>query len=411
MTFLSPAGRWYQAYSTFGRAPQVIEEVARFIRNEKLVDTVVSLRVERAAGQQFFLFLTLETEHWGTLSEEVQDTLSECKHLRSPIPEAFTLEQIASMVSGDLQLKSLGQSLEYRRVIRETYEDPFDTEARVLLMDAELPDGAGEKLLWFLSASGSGSWPTFRNACSALGMDGSQATRLARHLRLLGHLEVLAGGRWTVAPPAVVEVELTAGGVRRYLTGARDARLAEGDSSDSQAGGPDFRQVKDPGERRVLHHPGQRLAERLPDSAGFRQTLEVLGSVNAHALTVQRFDGQRFTPCDDVAEDGLYALTLPDGRTIHALGSNQTWRRGEFFALRFLALEAMGLLGPWRYAAASQELAVRHEERPPELYERCLVLSSGHLPEHRGGWLVYRQVPIPLVDRLATLLGLPVERA
>ena len=269
----------------------------------------------------------------------------------------------------------------------------------------------GEKLLWFLSASGSGSWSAFRSACTALQVDGSLATRLARHLRLLGHLEVLQGGRWIVAPPAVVEVDLEGGGVRRFLTGARDSRLNDGDTSEPQPGGPDCRLVTDPGERPVLQQPGQRLADVLPDTAGFLQSLEQLASVNEHALKLQHFDGQHFTACSGVTGDGLYALTLPDDRVVHALRSGLRWHRGEFFALRFLALEQLGLLGPWRYAPESCELALRHEERPPELYERCLVLCSGQLPENRGGWLVYRHISSALMQQLASLLGVDVERS
>ncbi|THF70983.1 hypothetical protein E7T06_05360 [Deinococcus sp. Arct2-2] len=402
--------RWFRAYTAYGKAPQVIDDVARFVRREDLTESVISLRVERGADKEFLLFLTLQTEQWGELTEALEDALPTCRHLRSPVGTAYSLEEIETMASGDLQIKALGQCLEYRRVVRETHEDPFEIEARVLARDAELPAGAGERLLWCLSAAGNGSWAALRAACQALGVaDAGLASRLARHLRLLGHLDITSDGSWTVAPPAVVTVSGPDGSVQPFLVGARDSRLQAGDRREGQPGGPDRVLVGEPEGRPTLLDPAYQLAEALPDTAGFLSTLGTVGSVNERALQLKHFDGQRFEACTSLDAAGLYELTSPDGRIIHALRDGALWRRGEFFALRFLALGQMGLLGSWRYDAQAHELALRHEERPPELYERALVLCSGLLPEHRGGWLVYRAVPLAVAQSLANRLELGLE--
>jgi hypothetical protein len=397
--------RWYRAYRVFGRAPVAVEEVARFVQRHKLTDTVVSLRVERGASREFLLFLALETEQWGVLPEEIEELLGDCRCLLQPYDDAYSLEQIQGMASGDLQVRALGQCLEYRRVVREAHEDPFELEGRVLMPDAALPDGAAERLLWFLSAAGSGSWGAFRSACAALGIDDAGlAVRLSRQLRLLGHLEVQrGGGRWRVTPPAVVEVECR-GQPLRYLTGARDAQSAPGGRREVQPGGPD-RLVVPEGEEAALVSPGEALAAALPDGRGFAAQLEILGSVNPQRLNVRRFGGLRFETEAFTGQEGLYELALPDNRTQHALYLNGSWRSGEFYTLRFLALQAAGLLGAWRYASATQELAIRYEERLPELYERALVLCSGLLPENRGGWLVYANVPSTVVTQLSGSLN------
>lgn len=409
-----PAGnrsgvRWYRAYRVFGRAPKAVEEVASFVQRHKLTDTVVSLRVERGASKEFFLFLTLETEHWGVLPEEIAETLGDCRCLLQPYDEAYSLEQIQGMASGDLQVRALGQCLEYRRIVRETHEDPFEVEARVLARDAALPDGAAEHLLWFLSAAGTGSWATFRSACEALGVaDATLAGRLARHLRLLGHLEVQqGGGRWRVTPPAVVEVQV-GGRPLRYLAGARDARSVPGGRREPQPGGPD--RIVPPDEMDVtVSAPGEALAVALPGARDFAALLDKLGSVSPQRPKLRKFDGQRFTDAVFRGEDGFFELPLPEGRTQHALHLDGTWRSGEFFTLRFLALQAAGLLGTWRYAEAERELAIRHEERLPELYERALVLCSGLLPEQREGWLVYADVPPRVAQTLGEKLGVGLD--
>lgn len=401
--------RWYRAYRAFGRAPAVVEEVARFVQRRNLTDTVVSLRVERGASKEFLLFLTLETEHWGALPEEVAETLAECRCLLQPYDEAYSLEQIQGMASGDLQVRALGQCLEYRRIVREAHEDPFEVEARVLVRDAALPEGAAERLLWFLSAAGAGSWAAFRSACGALGItDAGLAGRLARHLRLLGHLEVQRGGRWLVAPPAVVEVPGET--PTRYLVGARDARSAPGGRREPQPGGPD--RLVPPGETAsTLVSPGEALAAALPGTRDFAHLLDALGSVEPQRRKLRRFDGGRFTDVTFTGQEGLFELTLPDGRTQQALHLNGVWRSGEFFTLRFLALEAAGLLGAWRYAADTRDLAIRYEERLPELYERALVLCSGLLPENRGGWLVYGGVSPQVATALSGTLNVDLDVA
>jgi len=402
--------RWFRAYNAYGKPAVVIESVARFLRQENLTDTVVSLRVERGATGEFLLFLAMETTYPGVVPEDVEDALSDCRHLLSPLPEPLTLAQIEGLASGDLQIKALGQCLEYRQVRRDIQEDPFDTEARILMKDAELPVGAGEKLLWFLSATGTGPWSSLRAAGAALGiLDAVQVTRLVRHLRLLGHLETFPAGRWQVSPPAAVEVTLPGGETCRFLVGARDSRRRPGERAEAQPGGPDRVLVDEAGERSVLFSPAGSLVEALPDAAGFVTSLEVLGSVNERALKLRQFSGEGFVSCAGITGDGLYELTSPDGRSVHALRRGRDWRRGEFTALRFLTLSAMNLLGPWRFSADAQELAVRFDERPPELYERALVLCSGLLPGNRGGWLVYRNVTAPLVAGLAGRLGLTWE--
>lgn len=401
--------RWFRAYRTYGPAPVAVEKVARFVQRHRLGDVVVSLRVERRAGREFWLFLTLETEQWGELPEELEDILGECPVLSQPLPEAFSLQDIQGMASGDLQVRALGQCLEYRQVRRESFENPFEVDARVLARDAELPEDAAERLLWFLSAAGTGSWSSLRAACRALGVtDAGLASRLARHLRLLGHLELLDRGRWAVPPAAVACVQVDGRPVR-FLVGARDSRSLTLGSVDRQAGGPGRVVVPQGVGAEELVWPADALSLSLPGVAAYRAGLGTLGSVNPQLLKLRLFDGQRFAEAAFSGQVGLFELTLPDGRTQHALHVDGRWVEGEFFTLRFLAVQAMGLLEAWRFRADREELAVRFEGRLPEVYERALVLCSGLLPESRGGWLVYRNVPLRVAARLAAKLDVALD--
>ncbi|WP_174369235.1 hypothetical protein [Deinococcus sp. JMULE3] len=397
--------RWYRAYRAYGKAPAAVEEIARLVGRHRaqLADVVVSLRVERQAPRgEFLLFLTLETEQWGVVPDEIEDLLTGCRSLTQPLPEAFSLPDIQGMVSGEVQVRALGQCLAYRAVRREAFEDPFEVDARVLAVDAEIPAGAAERLLWFLSAAGSGSWGALRAACAALGVpDATLANRLTRHLRLLGHLEVHRGGRWTVTPPALLDV-----GGAWVRSGARDAATPGHRAAHPAA--PDRLTVPAPGKGDVtLRAPGETLARALPDARTFAATLEELGSVNAALLDLRRFDGRAFTDAR-ADRDGLYEWRV-DGRAQYALRLGSTWRRAEFTTLRALAGHLGGWLDPWRYDPDTQALAVRFEGRLPEVYERALVLCSAQLPEHRGGWLVYAGVPLSVAARLASLFDVALD--
>ena len=404
--------RWYRAYRCFGRAAVVVEEVARFVQWRRLADTVVSLRVERQVnGGEFYLFLALETDQWGELPPDVEETLEDCRSLTQAFGDALTLEDIQGMASGDLQVRALGQCLTYRALVQEAFEDPFEEEARVLALDAAIPNGAGEKLLWFLSATGAGSWSSLRAAAAALGITSAGlVSRTVRHLRLLGHLEVFPGGRWVIAPPGVVEGECQGQPVR-FLVGARDARTG-GMAREEQAGGPDRVLVAPDAEAPTcppsLGCAAHHLLQVLPEIGEFRVGLERPGSVNAARDVTGRLEGHHVKPGRFTGTAGLYALR-EENRTRHALFLEEQWWAGEFFTLRFLAQAVSGHLHPWRYDRTQQELAVRHEERLPELYERVLVLCCGLLPEHRGGWLVYRHVPVGIVTGLSVLLDVAMD--
>jgi hypothetical protein len=85
------------------------------------------------------------------------------------------------------------------------------------------------------------------------------------------------------------------------------------------------------------------------------------------------------------------------------------WLAGDWYGLRYLALVQRGQPRPARYNWLSASLAIAEEARPPELYERALVLCSGRLPERRGPWLYYHDVESAVLDTLAAKLHLDLE--
>src|SRR5690606_5851188 len=71
-------------------------------------------------------------------------------------------------------------------------------------------DASLDKLLWWCSAKGEGSYASFKEACKTLGLGeqgDSSPWQYARKLLLLGHIEVAGSGPkfgWGITPPALV---------------------------------------------------------------------------------------------------------------------------------------------------------------------------------------------------------------
>ena len=82
------------------------------------------------------------------------------------------------------------------------------------------------------------------------------------------------------------------------------------------------------------------------------------------------------------------------------------WQQGDWYGLRFLARRTAGERCPVHYDSHSQKLAIPQVWRWPELYERALVLASGHLPSWSKEWLVYEAIGAPLLTVLSGKLGL-----
>lgn len=394
--------RWYRAYRTYGRPGDVVDSLAAYIRQRRISDTVCAVRVERRARGEFYFFLAFDTEHFGLLPQEVESHLEECPHLQFGINEPYDLDQIKSMVSGEVQVKALGQCINYRRLKREHVEDPF----RQVEDGAGTPSDRGEQLLWYLSSMGDGSWHSFSAAATTLGFAGNgDATRLARALRLLGHMETSEDGqRWGVTPARMVSTPSPDGGVLHFRTGVRRPHADE--ERTEQAWAPDRLEACD--DAPELQNPASAIADALPDVRMFLRSLSQVGGMSHH-ISLKRFDSTGFVAATFDRQPGMYEATSQSGRTLTVYFDGNTWRRGDWYGLRYLTLFEAGVLMPARYQTESWQLAVPADQRPPELFERPLVLSSGLMPRRDESWIVYSNVSPEVAERVCGKLCMPLE--
>jgi hypothetical protein len=136
-------------------------------------------------------------------------------------------------------------------------------------------------------------------------------------------------------------------------------------------------------------------------------------------FNVKRFDGCTFVEdIFDERKSGFYELWPLEA---HQSAANRPkyvlfydavkrrWLRGDWYGLRFLALQSSGAPCPVRYDPPSGRLAIFEDWRWPELYERVLVLASGRLPNYNQRYLIYDSISPQLLSELNAKLNLQYE--
>lgn len=305
-----------------------------------------------------------------------------------------------------------------------------------------------DRLLLWLSMTGKGGIGIFRQACKELGLieEEAHAGRVMRRLRLLGHIETSRdGAHWMIAPPVLVQ---TANSNRFFLSGTRDEAIVGEMKQSIEAQvqphiggrGPSrvFGSVSDSDQLLDWICKANRLpcelpfslalwmAERLPSLDEWTQMLESLRHIDADNFELRRYGSDRWNETARATTPGFYEFwpcaeqgaplpwKVPQARPKYQLlrGTDDTWRRGEWYGLRFAARVAEYGACPAVYHEETAQLAVPYDWRWPEFYERTLVMASGTLP-HWGKcegemWLIYTDVPPPLLDLVARKLKLNV---
>jgi hypothetical protein len=440
--------RWYRGYEKVGNSSQLVHQIGTVVRNWDLGRYIPVVRIEKKATGRFYFFVAIESTAHGVIPAEVERFCS-LPFLGRPLPKPFRLDEIRTMVSGELDVQDYARRLPYRVPELYAFADPFGAAADPNEDGADsghvLEDSqAYDRLLMWLSAVGQGSWGTFQGACRALGLDrdGRGVQRIIRTLRLLGHAETSRDGtKWSIAPTVLARVTGDDDGVTYVLCGARDPGLitALGEFGSIQivpqhrGSGPATiaLQVGDPATFLprlqttplkscviVAEDAALRLAQLLPSLTGWIDLLDPLPTLNPYQYDCRRYDGQAFSDEGFAGRVGFYEIWPPaTSATLRAesplykayydAGTGR-WVRGDWYGMRFLAHSAAGGVCPVEYQGSSRRLAIPSEWRWPELYERVLVLAYGRLPTLARGhtWLTYEGIPASLLTVLADKLPL-----
>lgn len=436
--------RWYLPILCHGRAEIRLEQLSRYVQQNQLYDLVPVAFLERKPRSQFYLFMAINSEPKSHIPDKLRSLVHQLGH---PLSEAVEREEIERMVSGPINPHDYARRIAYRIQQENVYEDPFD-----LYTAASEPHELGsyerkysasqyDKLLYWLSAVGHGTWQLFKNSCKTLGLDDSrmEAQRILRRLRLLGHIEVsYDGSYWSVCPSCLVKIKHEP--AQEYvLTGQRGIKLLETlrrldfiQSSFIEL--PDNRaptvvrlqiltedvlnqlqnEIGSSHSLRDVGNVGNKLAEILPSLDEWLEHLPTVGKFVIALYNVEQFANGLFESAVFQGITGMYRLMPRDSneqgyQTLFYHQNSDRWVRGDWYGLRFLALRHANVPCRVVYHLTSHRLAIPVSQQWPEIYERALVLSSGQLPEEKNDWLFFENISRGMAQQLSTKLTVAYE--
>jgi hypothetical protein len=439
------AERWYLPILCHGRAQVRLEQLSRFVQQNQLYDLVPVAFIERKPRSQFYLFMAINSEQKSQIPDRL---LSFVQQLGHPLFGAVEREDIEKMVSGPINPHDYARRITYRIEQEDVADDnPFDlfatqpTQHELISREKAQISTQYDKLLFWLSSVGGGTWQLFKNTCKTLGLDdsGVEARRILRKLRLLGHIEVSQdGSNWSVCPPSLVVIKHSP--LQEYvLAGQRNIQLLE---TAKRLGSVQLSFVEQPGglapQAVHLHISSEnvveqlqegigscyqisdvgmaasKLTEALPSLEGWIKCLPSVGKFAIALYDVEMFVDGSFIPGTFQGESGMYRLLLREANDrvnqtlFYHQGSNK-WVQGDWYGLCFLALRQAGGTCRAVYHSATQRLALPTSQRWPEIYERALVLSSGQLPEENNNWLFFDNISRDLALQLTAKLAVVYE--
>lgn len=441
--------RWYKGFSYTGNSKRLVEQISEQVQRHNLSKFVPLVRVQRGAKRgRFYFFLAIESSQIGEIPADVQSILLRLSFFQNPIKDSpgLTFEQIKPMVGAAHDVCDYTNPIPYEPVQEVTYDNPFDFDLVASLPinqvspDIEALSQRYEQLLFWLSALGSGTWESFKKACEALNLE--EPKRILRRFRLLGHVESsLDGSRWSAAPTALVKVGVQPDSQEFILCGQRSMNLlgelkryATVESSNQPRGeappcvrlhlaNPDILShiVENVSSQFSITNAGEvsiQLARILPDLAIWKQSLRSLQGIVPSLYEWKRFDRNDFVKCIFCNQIGMYQMWAREESdrphlTLFYDSETDTWRQGDWYGLRFLALHYSDQQCIARYDPATARLAIPFSQRWPELYERALVLASGRIPSYQRTeqslWLIYENVGLDLAHQLTKKLYVTCE--
>ena len=431
--------RKYFYARTVGNPQSVLGDIINIVQDADLASEIPLVKLEKNPRREFYVFLGVESSEGPRIPSGLGAVFA-ARNIYFEEDYPLRPEEIRPMVQRqDIEIHGF-QALQYRRQLAQDPGDPFDES------DSWQPNEPTseereryDRLLQWLSARGEGTWAAFAQACEMLEVteDRGTARSAIRRLSLLGHMDCSAdGSRWSISPSALVRFPDNK--EDGFISGQRTSTLIHnlgalapmsktiqshfaGPTRFSWDNGPAFSSdslanlgVEDGGVT------AERLAELLPELHEWKDSLQPLPGLSTTSYRIEKWQGDKFLPCDTVrerngvyeAETGMYRLSRDGDKTSRTLTvffdlPARQWLRGDWYGLRFLALEA-GRSGAIAVHDSSYgKLFIPESQRWPLLYERALTLASGLLPHRtkKPGWLSYSRIPLGLAQMLSRKLN------
>jgi len=435
--------RWYICLQTRRSPVELTDRLSKLVRQYGLSEFITRACYEKGAGNkkqgEYYYFIGVISEEKGVIPDDKNNVLHTVLSQLSlyNIGLYVDYDEIQPMASKEIEGFNFRQ-IKMVRLNKYLPNDPFDFAASAEDSNiAEDTKPVFNQLLFCLSAYGRGTWQQFRAICVEIGIDstGEYARRISRNLRALGHIELSRDGQnWFAAPSCLVQID---GGDHQYhafLAGQRSTRLLEMLQRETHAiisaqpygNAPARVLITFPDESAALafaddysrqHHPiysagyaGLKIASVLPSLDEWETALPILSIVKGN-YHFEKWVDSGFKSMPLPQDSGMYRLTHVSERfehpqlTLYYDADTGIWRRADWYGIRFLALRRTGSSCDVHYDPVQHELAVSHDQRWPDLYERSLVLASGQLPVFRNNHAIYSNISASQAHLLTGKLG------
>lgn len=344
--------------------------------------------------------------------------------------------QLIELISKQVINHDLSRFIPLIRIETYQYDNPFDVAIQPDINLVKDNSHIYQKFLYWLSSVGYGSWDLFKKTCNTLELD--EPKRILRRLKLLGHIETSSDGqKWSIAPTAIVKVSSLDMLPEYILCGQQNSYLIEElkNFADiyriNQLNSPPCLRLKlinitnvqtllDKIKNKInisinnSDNIAQNLALLLPDLENWKLNLKPLPGITESFYDWKYWQNGNFVECTLPQKTGMYQMWGGENknaprRTLFYDKNTKTWRQGDWYGLRFLALNYNQDDLIARYNPETLQLAIPYCQRWPELYERALVLSSGLLPKYKKTveqnlWLIYENISLDLAHKLTQKL-------
>lgn len=458
--------RWYKVFLIQGyqeRRKNVIGDIQTLITKNNLSEHIPFMHIEQtsASSMDSYVFLLIKSEILYKLPPELDKHLiqilgSQQYRLNIRFPKYLNfryydeiidfLKEKRKQVKNKLEMYNFGITIPYKPVVSTDDSNPFNLEGAIstAIVDS-LPPENYDFLLYWLSSLGSGSWESFRSACNMLQIP--EPKRVLRRLKLLGHIETSAdGSRWSGTPIALASIKASQPNSQEFiLCGQRSSNFLDilgeltfieyieqpkGNAplcirvqlgADSEAIDQLLEVLRD------RHIPIQnvgnaslKFAEVLPTWQEWMQTLpRISAPILGYDYEYYDIQQEKFIKCNFPNHTGMYQLKHQKLLQItpHICffdKASDRWFQGDWYGLRFLALQYSDQRLMAKYDRATNNLYIPWSQRWSEIYERALVLSSGCLPSevktnHFGRTLQYQNVQAEVAELLASKLNISLN--
>jgi hypothetical protein len=455
--------RWYKVFLTQGypeRRKNVIGDIQDLITKNGLSEHIPFMYIEQTGGSSInsYVFLLIKSEILYKVPQEVEKHLiqildSKQYRLNVKFPKYLDfryydeiinfLKEERKQVKNKLEIYNFGITIPYKPVVPNDDPNPFNLldDVSSPITDS-LPPENYDHLLYWISSLGSGSWESFRSACNMLQIP--EPKRLLRRLKLLGHIETSAdGSRWSGTPIALVSVKASQPDSQEFiLCGQRSSNLLDilGESTfidyieQPQRDAPLCIRIRLEANPEAIDqlvevlrdrnisiqnvgNASLKFAKALPTWQEWMLTLpRISAPILGYDYEYYDIEQARFIGCDFPNLTGMYQLKHQRLLQLspHVCFFDQTsdrWFQGDWYGLRFLALQYSDQRLSANYDRAINNLYIPLSQRWSEIYERALVLSSGCLPSevktnHSGRTLQYQNVQAEVAELLASKLNI-----